>query len=91
MSEKGSKIETLISSEKIRQICGADLEVSLPYLKYVLVVSEGRLNNGRERSSKHISHNLVFFAQKILELLKNKILVNSQKEALMGSICSWVH
>lgn len=85
------KLYLLRFSEKILQLCGADLEVSLPYLKYVLGVGEGRVGSGGESVSKHINHNLVFFAQKILELLKTRILVHSQKGASIGAICSWMH
>lgn len=76
--------------EKILQVCGADLEIPVEYIRHVFLVSEGRFNF-KEASSKHINHNLTYFSQRILELLKLKILKNYRKSTCLRGICSWVH
>ena len=42
-------------------------------------------------SNKHINHNLTYFAQRIIEMLKLKILKNYRKSGVLKDICNWIH
>jgi hypothetical protein len=62
----------------------------MAYIKHVFSVSEGRFNF-KEVTNKHINHNLTYFSQRILEVLKFKILKNYQKGNSLKGICNWIH
>jgi hypothetical protein len=71
-------------------ICGPDLDIPLQFIIYIFNLCEGKMSVFQENSNKHISHNLVYFAQKTLDLLKVKIFNKYEKNSL-SSICNWMN
>jgi hypothetical protein len=72
------------------QLCGPDIEVDVPYIRQVLALTQGKLPQSQP-ASKHVAHNLTYFAHKILELLKIKILGQYKNPATLAPICEWIH
>ena len=76
-------------AEKIIQICGFDLKLSLPYLSYLFtLVSPGYNNNSL--LPHHVNQHLTQLSNRVLLLVKQKVLKNYQHTQLLSSICIWI-
>lgn len=72
------------------QICGSDLEIGVPYIRYMLAIGEGKYSIKAD-ANKHINHNLVYFSQRVVDLLKSKILKHYNKINCLSAIASWLN
>jgi hypothetical protein len=60
------------------------------YIRHILTISEGKYSKKTD-SNRHVNYNLVHFAQRILDLLKTKILKNYNKSKYLKDITNWIH
>ncbi len=75
-------------AEKIIQICGSDLKLSLPYLSYLFTLVSPGYNNSL--LPHHVNQHLTQISNRVLLLVKQKVLKNYQHTQLLSSICIWI-
>jgi hypothetical protein len=71
------------------QLCGSDLKLSLPYLSYLLtIVSSG---NNNCLLPHHINQQITQLSNRVLLMVKHRVLKNYSHNQLLTSICLWIH
>lgn len=76
--------------ERIMQICGSDLDPTVSFIRYLFAVAEGKYTIKAD-VNKHINHNLIFFSQRAIDLLKSKILRHFNRPGPLTAIANWIN